>query len=270
MFEQIAEKIKEWAPSLEKVVLDNILPAIILLVIGLLVIRIIMSVIKKILANSKLEKAAHTLVKSLASAAMYLILGLIVASKMGIDVTGIIALASVLTLAISLSVQNMLTNVIGGFTLLYTKPFHSGDYVDVGSKSGTVTEIGMTYTKLRTPDQKVISIPNAIVVAGDIVNYSTSATRRLDIPARAAYCVPTEKVLSALLDAGKVDKVLTDPAPMAVITNYGESAIEYSLRVWVNNADYWDVMFAINKNVKKVFDEQDIKMAYPHIYVHTK
>lgn len=248
----------------------TLLPALVLLVVGLLVIRVVMTIVQKLLNKSKLEKAAHSLIKSLVRTVLYLLLGLMVADKLGIDVTGIIALASVLTLAVSLAVQNMLANVIGGFTLLYTQPFHSGDYVDIGAESGTVTEIGMAYTKLLTPDNKMISIPNATVVAGDIVNYTVTGTRRVDITARAAYCVPTQKVIDALVQAGTVDKVLLDPAPSAVITNYGESAIEYSLKVWTKTEDYWDVMFTINKNIKDIFDAQEIKMAYPHVYIHTK
>ena len=262
--------LEMWIASLGTLVLSNLLPAVIILVVGILVIRVVMAVLNKALNASKLEKAAHSLIKSLASVVLYLLLGLIVADKLGIDVTSIIALASVLTLAVSLALQNMLANVIGGFTLLYTHPFHSGDYVDIGADSGTVTEIGMTYTKLQTPDNKMISIPNSTVVAGDIVNYTVTGTRRVDVSIRAAYCVPTQKVIDALIQAGTIDKVLLDPAPFAALANYGENAIEYTLRVWTKTDDYWDVMFTINQNVKNIFDAQDIKMSYPHMYVHMK
>ncbi|MBO5129484.1 MAG: mechanosensitive ion channel family protein [Oscillospiraceae bacterium] len=264
------ENIQIWAQSLGALALGNLVPAIILLVLGILVIRIVMAVVGKALAASKLEKAAHSLIKSLVSVVLYLILGLMVADKLGIDVTSIIALASVLTLAVSLAIQNALANVIGGFTLLYTHPFHSGDFVEIAGKSGTVQEIGMSYTVLATPDNKLISIPNSSVVAGDIVNYTVTGTRRLDIKVRAAYCVPTQKVIDALLQAGTVDNVLLDPAPFAAIENYGENAIEYVLRVWTKTDDYWDVNYAINQNVKNIFDAQDIKMSYPHMYVHMK
>ena len=247
---------------------SKLLPAVVLLVIGVLVIRLVMSVVQKFLDKSKLEKAAHSLIKSLVKVALYLLLGLTVASKLGIDVTGVIALASVLTLAISLSIQNMLANVIGGFTLLYTQPFHSGDYVDIGADSGTVAEIGMSYTKLQTPDNKVISIPNSSVVASQVVNYSVSETRRVEIPITASYDAPVQKVLDALVVAGTIDNVLLDPAPMAVVMDYGESSISYQLRVWVKNADYWDVKFALNQRVKQIFDEHGIQMTYPHLNVH--
>lgn len=264
------ETIKNWVAGLASWSVGRLLPAVMILVIGILVIRIVMTVLNKALNASKLEKAAHSLIKSLVSVVLGLILGLIVASSVGIDVSSIVALASVLTLAVSLAVQNALTNVIGGFTLLYTHPFKSGDYVEVAGKSGTVQEIGMAYTVLSTPDNKRVSIPNSSVVSGDIVNYTVTGTRRLDIKVRAAYCVPTQKVIDALLQAGTVDNVLLEPAPFAAIDAYSESAIEYVLRVWTKTEDYWGVNYTINQNIKNIFDAQDIKMAYPHMYVHMK
>ena len=242
--------------------------ALIILVVGVLAVRIIGKVLRGALERSKLEKAAHTLILSLAKTALYILLGLIVASTLGIDVTSIVALASVLTLALSLALQNMVSNIIGGFTILYTQPFHSGDYVEIAGQAGTVREINMTYTELTTPDNKVISIPNSSVVAAQIVNYSAQETRRVDVAISASYEVPTQKVLDALALAGTMDNVLLVPAPQAVITAYGESAISYSLRVWAKNADYWDVYFALNKRVKDIFDEQGIAMTYPHLNVH--
>lgn len=241
---------------------------VILLVIGVLAIRILLTVLRRALERSKLEKAAHSLILSLSSAAMYLLLGLSVASALGIDVTGIVALASVLTLAFSLALQNMVSNIIGGFVILYTHPFHSGDYVEIGGQAGTVQEINMTYTMLATIDNKRIALPNSTVVAAQIINYSAFETRRVDIKVSASYAVPTQKVIDALALAGTMDNVLLEPAPQAVILNYGDSAIEYSLRVWVKNPDYWDVYYAIMERVKTVFDEQEIEMTYPHLNVH--
>ena len=242
--------------------------ALVILVIGVLAIRIIRKLLHKSLEKSRLEKAAYSLITSLVSTALYILLGLTVVSTLGIDVTSIVALASVLTLALSLALQNMLANVIGGFTILYTQPFHSGDYVEIAGQAGTVNEINMTYTQLITPDNKLISIPNSAVVAAQIVNYSAEETRRVEVVASAAYTVPVQQVMEALLEAGRVDKVLSDPAPAAVVTGYGESAINYSLRLWVKTPDYWDVYFAVNQRVKEVFDEKGVAMTYPHINVH--
>ena len=261
-------EILTWASNLLGGAANNVLSALLVLVIGLLVIRIVMRLVKKALEKSKLEKAAHTLIVSLSRVAMYVLLALSVASSLGIDVTGVVALASVLTLAVSLSLQNALTNVMGGFTLLSTHPFHSGDFVEVAGQSGTVREINMTYTKLITPDNKVVSIPNSAVVAAQIVNYSAEDTRRVEVCVSASYDAPTQKVIDALVLAGTVDNALLNPAPVAYITAYGESAISYSLRVWVKTADYWDVYFLVNQRVKQIFDEQGIAMTYPHLNVH--
>ena len=254
--------------SLVTVAAAKAIPAIVLLVAGLLVIRIVMTIVNKLLEKTHLEKAAHGLIKSVARVVLYLLLGLMVADALGIDVTSIIALASVLTLAVSLSVQNLLTNELGGFTLLYTHPFKSGDFVEVAGKSGTVQEISMTYTKLATADNKIISIPNASVVAGDIINYTVAGIRRVDVAIQAVYSEPSQKVIDALIQAGTVDKVMLDPAPDAVISSYGEGAIQYSLRVWTKSEDYWDVYFLINRNIRDIFEAQGIKMAYPHMHVY--
>ena len=242
--------------------------AVVILVIGVLIIRVIMRLIEASLNKSRLEKAAHSLIISLSKAAMYILLFLIAASTLGIDVSSIVALASVLTLALSLALQNMVSNVIGGFTILYTHPFHSGDFVEIAGQSGTVQEINMTYTRLATFDNKLISIPNSAVVAAQIVNYSAADTRRVDIPVSASYDAPTQKVIDALVLAGTMDNVLLTPAPSACVSSYGDSAIAYTLRVWVKTEDYWDVYFALTQRVKDVFDEQGITMTYPHLNVH--
>ena len=248
--------------------LAKVLPGIIILVVGILVIRIVLKIVKAALDNSHLEKAAHKLILSVIKIALYLLLGLIVASKLGIDVTGVVALASVLTLAISLSVQNALTNVIGGFTLLSTKPFASGDFVEIAGQSGTVREIGLTYTKLTTTDNKTVSIPNSAVVAAQIINYTVAGTRRADIVISASYDAPVDLVLEALVEAGTVPTILEDRPATAVVKNYGDSAIEYLLQVWSASSDYWTTLCTVNKRVKEVFDAKGIEMTYPHINVH--
>lgn len=238
----------------------KLMGTVLILVIGVLVIRVIMRLITAALEKSHLEKAAHSLIFSLARAAMYILLFLIAASQMGIDVSSIVALASVLTLALSLALQNMVSNLIGGFVILYTHPFHSGDYVEIAGQGGTVKEISMTYTVLATPDNRIISIPNSAVAAAQVVNYSSADSRRVELTVTASYDAPTQKVLDALVLAGTVDNALLNPAPSAVIVSYDDSAIRYSLRIWVKPGDYWDVYFQVNQRIKDVFDQQGIEM----------
>lgn len=258
----------DWKTLLGGAFLSRFFSALLIVILGVLAIRVVLTLLRKTLERSKLEKAAHSLILSLVRVGMYLVVFLSAASALGIDVTGIVALASVLTLALSLSLQNMASNVVGGFTILYNHSFHSGDFVEVAGQAGTVKEINMTYTVLITADNKMISIPNSSVVASQIVNYSAQETRRVEIAASAGYDAPVQKVLDALVQAGTRENVLEDPAPQAVVTAYGDSAISYSLRLWVKTPDYWDVYFAVTQRVKEIFDEQGITMTYPHLIVH--
>lgn len=248
--------------------IGRVLPGIILLVIGILMIRIILRLIRKALEKTAWEKAAHNLILSVVRIALYLLLSLIVAAKLGIDVTGVVALASVLTLAISLSVQNALANVIGGFTLLSTNPFESGHFVEIAGQSGTVKEIGLTYTKLTTTDNKTVSIPNSSVVSAEIVNYTVAGTRRADVVISVSFDTPMELVLEALVEAGTVPTKLEDKPATAVVKGYGEGSIQYLLQVWSKSSDYWTTLCTVNKNIKEVFDAKGIKLAYPHMNVH--
>ena len=245
-----------------------LLPALIQVVIGLLAIRVLDKLVCRILEKSHLEKAAHSLIRSVVKTVCYVILALIVAPRLGIEVTSLVALASVLTLAISLSIQNLLTNVFGGFVLLYTRPFTSGDFVEIAGQTGSVQEIGLTYTKLLTGDNKVIAIPNSAVSSAQVVNYTAQGTRRVDFLVTASYDAPLETVFAALKEAAEMPQVLPEPACFVAVNQYGESAIEYLMRVWVKSEDYWDVYFTVNKNIKAAFDKANVEMTYPHLNVH--
>lgn len=263
------EQLKIWFTANGVPLLAVVLKAVIIAVVGLLVIRTVNKLLDKILQKSKLEKAAHSLLKGLAKTVMCILLVLIIASSLGVDVTGIVALASVLTLALSLALQNMLANVIGGFTLLYTHPFTSGDFVEIAGQSGAVQEVGLAYTKLTTGDNKLISIPNSAVVAAQIINYTATGCRRVDINVSAAYNAPAQQVIDALVGAANEEFVLTEPEkPYAVLVSYGESAINYTLRFWVKTEDYWTALFAVNQKIKTAFDAAGVEMSYPHLNVH--
>ena len=255
--------------ALSEMTLSNIVPTALMLIVGTLAVKVILKLAKKSLAKTRLERAAASLIYSLLKVILFLLLGLMAAAKLGIDVTGVVALASVASLALSLALQDSLSNVIGGFLLLSNHPFHTGDFVEIAGQAGTVQTIDITYTKLTTGDNKTISIPNSAVVASQIVNYSTSGTRRVDISVSASYDTPIETVKAALLAAAKLDAVLATPAaPFAAVMSYGESAINYCLRVWTSADEYWNVFFTINENIKAEFDKAGVQMTYPHLNVH--
>ena len=254
--------------ALNQVTLSNIVPTALVLIGGTLVVKAILKLAKKSLSKTRLEKAAASLIYSLLKVVLFLLLGLMAAAKLGIDVTGVVALASVASLALSLALQDSLSNVIGGFLLLSNHPFRSGDFVEIAGQSGTVQEIGLAYTKLTTPDNKMISIPNSAVTAAQIINYSATGTRRIDFVVSASYDSPMDRVLEALHQAAQVEGVLAEPAPMAAVQGYDESTIRYVMQVWVSKEQYWNVNFAINRRIKECFDEKGVEMSYPHLNIH--
>ena len=259
------EKILNW---LTDNALNRVVPFLLILLGGIIVIRIVSKLVDKVLEKGKLEKAAHGMIRSLVKTVLYILLVLMAASSLGIDITGVLALASVATLAVSLALQDLLSNLVGGFTLVYTHPFSAGDYVEIAGQSGTVKEIGMTYTKLLTPDNKLTQIPNSSVVSSQIINYSCTGTRRVDVTVSASYDAPVDKVIEALKEAAAVKGILEDTGVFAAVTGYGDHAIDYVVRVWCPTDIYWDVYNGTVYNIKKVFDREGIEMTYPHLNVH--
>ena len=264
------KEILAWFAPVGQYTLSKLLPMVLLTVLGVLAIQVAMNLLRKALKKSKLEKAAHTLIRTAAQIVLYILLALAIASGLGIDVTGVVAMASVLTLAISLAIQNVLANVFGGFTLLYTKPFVSEDYVEIAGQSGTVKEIGLTYTKLVTTDNKVVSIPNSAVVAAEIVNYTVTGTRRLDINLAVSYGVDPEAVLQILAQAAKQPEALATPAPVVAMKEYNEQNITYGMMVWCNSADYWSMKFKINLELSRLAKEAGIRFYDPQMKIHVE
>ena len=263
-------KIYDWFDLALTYAAGKLLPMVALAALGILAIQVVLKLTKKMLEKSKLEKAAHTLIITAVQVVLYILLALMVASGLGIDVTGIVALASVLTLAVSLSVQNLLTNVFGGFTLLYTKPFASEDFVEIAGQSGTVKEIGLTYTKLATVDNKIVSIPNSAVVAAEIVNYTVTGTRRLDINLTVSYGVSADKVLEIMEEASRHSAVMEDPAPVIAMKEYNEQSITYGMMLWCKSEDYWDLKFAVNRELNRLAKDSGISFYDPHLSIRVE
>ena len=262
------ENILNWLAEFAKGFTNRFIPFLLIVVVGLIIIKIVMTIIKKALANSKLEKAAHSLIKSVAKTIMITLLCLIAASALGIDVTGVVAIASVVSLALSLAMQNSLTNLIGGFTLLNTHPFQSGDWVEIAGQSGTVKEIGMAYTKLVTADNKLIQIPNSNVIESEIVNYSATGTRRITIDVSVSSNESVDKVLSCLNEAANVDGILEEKGVFAALTGFANRTTNYTVRIWCNTGDYWTINYLVTRRIKDIFERENIQMSYNNIDVH--
>lgn len=259
------EAIKQWLESIHWV---GFLPFLVILVGGFIIVRIVMMIINRALKKSRLEKAAHSLIKSVTQIFLYILIILTALSSLGIDVTGLVAFASVASLAISLSLQNALTNIIGGFTLLNTRPFKSGDWVEIASQSGTVTEIGIAYTKLTTADNKLVQIPNANVVASEIVNYTATGSRRIAIDLTVSDSTPTHKVIACLKEAGDIDGIIESNGIFATLTGFSDGVNTYTVRVWTPTSMYWDINYVLTQNIRDVFDREGIKLSSVHVNVN--
>ena len=246
----------------------TILRAILIFVICCVAIRIIKALLKKVLLKTKLDATLEGFVLTAANVALWVIAIIIVATTLGIDTASLVAAVSVVGLALSLAVQNIMANLFSGITLLFTRPFKAGDYVAAAGNEGTVESIGLFYTVIKTPDNKVISIPNGDVTASSITNYSSEVTRRIAFTFSASYDCPTEKVRAALLEAADDSRILSDPAPVVYLSEYKDSCIDYSFRVWVKNEDYWDVYFQLNEAVRESFERNGVEMTYNHLNVH--
>ena len=200
---------------------------------------------------------------------LWVVTVLITADQLGIPVTSLVALLSVLSLAVSLAVQNVLANVAGGLVLLVTKPFAVGDYVDTPCGAGTVKDLTLTYTYLDTPDGLRIAAPNSSISAGKITNYTALGTRRIEHAVSASYDAPVQTVRQALLDAvARTPGLLDKPAPEVYVNAYGESGIEYIVRAWARTADYWPAYYALLEGIKTAFDQRSVEMPYNHLNVH--
>lgn len=256
--------------SVGSLALDKLLSGVFALVVCLLCIWLLMKLTDKALANSKrLDGALRGFIRSVIRAAMWIITGIIVADSLGIPTTSLVALVSIAGLALSLSIQNIMSNLFSGVTLLMAKPFTAGDFVDIGGKAGTIKIVGMFYTVMDTGDNSVISIPNGDVTSSSVINYSKEPMRRVDMRFEASYDAPTAEVKAAIMDAIAADeRISAEPAPFIALSAYKSSSIEYLVRIWCQNSDYWSVHYGMNERVRECFAAHGVEMSYEHMNVH--
>lgn len=249
--------------------LHTLLTTLITLVVGLVAVRMIMKVVDRSFDHLHLDKGLKGFLRAAIRIALLVLLVIMVLGTLGIPVTSLVAVVSVVGVALSLAVQNLLSNVAGGLQLLSTKPFAVGDEVEASGVLGVVQETGMFYTQLRTGDNKLVQIPNSEIASEKIVNYSANDTRRVDILITASYDADIELVKRTILRVLEDHpKTLEKPAPQVRVRNYGASSIEYIVRPWCATKDYWDVYYDVMEEIKRAFDKNGIEMTYDHLNVH--
>ncbi len=255
--------------NLGALTLNKVVHVLLLALIGVVVIRVILKLLDGMLARSKSLKSLSRYIHSVAKIAMAFILVLMVAEDVGIHTTSLVAMLSVAGLAVSLALQNTLSNVAGGIMLLVTTPFQVGDYVEADGVSGTVHAIDLSYTAILTIDGKEIFVPNSQLSGTKIVNYTVLGRRRVDLNFTASYDAPTATVKQAIGEVLEdIPQIITDPAPEIHLSDYQASSIQYVVRAWTTAADYWTVYYAIQEGVREAFDRHGVEMTYDHLNVH--
>lgn len=255
--------------NLGALTLNKVVHVLLLALIGVVVIRVILKLLDGMLAQSKSLKSLSHYIHSVAKISMAFILVLMVAEDVGIHTTSLVAMLSVAGLAVSLALQNTLSNVAGGIMLLVTTPFQVGDYVEADGVSGTVHAIDLSYTAILTIDGKEIFVPNSQLSGTKIVNYTVLGRRRVDLNFTASYDAPTATVKQAIGEVLEdIPQIITDPAPEIHLSDYQASSIQYVVRAWTTAADYWTVYYAIQEGVREAFDRHGVEMTYDHLNVH--
>lgn len=254
---------------------NTLIRAGIALLICLIIIKAVMKLVKKIVARDNINNTIGVFIQSAVRVVLWFLTGLVTADILGIPITSFLAAFSVVGLAVSLSVQNYLSNIAGGLTILATKPFAEGDFIEADSVSGSVEQIGLFYTRIRTVDSKRIHIPNSDMSQSKIINYTAEDYRRIDIEVSASYDAEVgfvEQVLKKLTEnTPGILKESPFPSERAVFTNvlrYDSSAIVYLIRAWVKTPDYWSAYFSLMSSLKQEFDKNGIEMTYNHLNVH--
>jgi len=247
----------------------RIAAAIAIFIIGKWVVKRISNFIGRLLDKGKVDTTLKAFLMSMVNILLMIVVILAAVTELGVDTTSFIAILGAAGLAIGLALQGILGNIGSGVILIFFRPFEVGDTISAGGETGTVESITLFNTTLLTPDNKVILIPNNAVAAGNIVNFSKQAERRVDFVFGIGYdddLKLAKKTLQELMDADS--RILKEPKSFIGVGELGDSSVNFTVRAWVKSADYWGVHFDMNENVKLTFDEKGISMPYPQMDIH--
>ncbi|MBQ8766253.1 MAG: mechanosensitive ion channel [Clostridia bacterium] len=264
-FEQLINKIVEFATTSG----FKILAVIILVIVGLKAIKWLKKWIRTTEKLDKVDSSLRSFAVSFVSVVLYALLFVTVLMILGVPATSFVAVLTTCAAAIGLALQGSLSNFAGGIMILLFKPFKVGDYIEAAGESGVVSEISVVYTELLTVDNKRITIPNGTLTNSVIENYSSEELRRVDLTFRTSYDCDmgtVKNIIGKVIDSNPM--ALKNPEPFVRLSAHGESANEYTIRIWCKNADYWDVYFDTVENVEKAFNENGIKVPLNQIDVH--
>jgi len=247
----------------------NILIALLILIIGMWIARIITKSVTKVMKAREVDATLVKFLAGLVKAVLYILVIIAAIDKAGIESTSFVAILGAAGLAVGFALQGSLSNFAAGVMLIIFKPVKAGDFVEAAGVMGSVEEIGIFVTTLTTPDNKVIYVPNSQMGGGIITNYSIKDTRRIDMEFGIGYSDDIDKARSVILEILSNDsRILKDPVPDIFVGTLADSSVNFKVRPWVNAADYWGVYFDVTENIKKKFDTNNISIPFPQTDVH--
>lgn len=251
--------------------LPTVIIALVILIVGILISKLIAKIVGKAVSKSNVNGAAKSFLVSLIKIILYIAVIIMALSVLNVPMSSIITILGAAGLAISLALQSCLSNLSGGFIILFTKPFTTGDIIELDDSVGTVRDIGIFYTKIVTFDNKTVFIPNGKVTDAKIVNYTETPTRRIDLTFDISYSTDFGKARDVILEIISNEKlILKTPEPIVRMSAHNSSSISIDVLVWVNNADYLTERYNMTEAVKAAFDENGIVIPFPQLDIHVK
>lgn len=248
----------------------RILLAALTLIVGIQIVKLVRRLVKNVLTKAEAEVGVVQFLDSFLKIALYVVLGFIIAAGFGVDAASIVAILGSAGVAVGLALQGSLSNLAGGVLILILKPFKVGDYIkeDSAGNEGTVSEIQMFYTKLRTPDNRTIILPNGTLANTSLTNATQTDKRRIDIKVGISYMADiktAKEVLRGVLDREKA--ILPEQDKLVYVDELGESAVVMGVRCWVKKEDYWNVKWSLTEEIKYTLDENGISIPFPQMEV---
>ncbi len=245
------------------------LGAIAVLVIGYIAAKLVRSLLHRWLAKTKVALALQRFIVQIAYVGILIFAVVATLARFGIETTSFVAILGAVGFAVGFALQGALSNFAAGVLLLVLRPFKIGDFVEAGGVSGTVGDIQLFTSVMRTPDNVKVMVPNAQIYNGVIRNYNGYETRRIDIAVGIGYGESIEQAMETSTELMKADeRILSDPGPEVMVSELADSSVNLNLRMWVSTADYWGVLFDITRRVKEAFDDRGIEIPFPQHVVH--
>ncbi len=251
----------------------KVIAGIVVFIVGRWVAKGLTNLARKVMEKRAVDHTLVSFVVNLTYIALLVFVVLAALGQLGIQTTSFIAVIGAAGLAIGLALQGSLSNFAAGFLMIIFRPFKVGDFIEGAGVSGTVEAMQIFTTQLKSPDNKTVIIPNASLTAGNITNYSTKGTRRVDIVMGIGYKDDIDKAKKIMADVlAKDGRVMKDPAPTIAVVELADSSVNFVVRPWVKADDYWNVYFDTTENIKKSFDAEGISIPFPqrdvHVYQH--